>query len=328
MSASLLSVRHLTTSFTTGRGVVDAVRDISFDIEEREIVGVVGESGCGKSVTALSIMRLLRGPRVRMGGEVFFRGRDLLALDDEQMRELRGRDIAMIFQDLIGSLNPSMRVGRQIEEAIKAHARASTSVARQQAIDLLNSVRIPDAHERARAYPHQLSGGMSQRVMIAMALANDPALLIADEPTTALDVTVQAEILELIRAINRTHGSAVLFITHNLAVVARVCQRVVVMYAGQIVESGRTTEIFRAPQHPYTALLLRSAPRTDRPVRRLASIDGAPPDPAVLPPGCPFHPRCPVRLGRCAFDAPFLEPTPQGGSVRCWIPGTIGSVES
>src|ERR1041385_1956267 len=285
MSAPLLQVKDLRTQFFTDDGVVQAVNGVSFELHEGESLGIVGESGCGKSMTALSIMGLVPDPGRVTGGEIRFRGNDLLRMRAEDVREIRGRDIAMIFQDPLSSLNPVLRNGFQIEEAILAHHRElSRRSAAEQAVALLKKVRVPAAEHRAKDYPHQLSGGMRQRTMIAMGLSNQPSVLIADEPTTALDVTVQAQILELLRDLNRDLKTSIIMITHNLGVVAGLCSRVIVMYAGQIVEEGPVDQIFERPQHPYTWALLRSVPRVDA-LRheRLRSIEGLPPD-LVAPP--------------------------------------------
>jgi len=316
----LLQVRDLRTQFFTDDGVVQAVNGVSFDLHEGESLGIVGESGCGKSMTALSIMGLVPNPGRVTGGEIRFRGDDLLRMRPEDLREIRGRDIAMIFQDPLSSLNPVLRNGFQIEEAILAHRDLPRSDTARQAIELLRKVRVPAPEARVRDYPFQLSGGMRQRTMIAMGLANSPAVLIADEPTTALDVTVQAQILELLRDLNRELRTAIIMITHNLGVVAGLCDRVIVMYAGQIVEEGPVEQIFERPQHPYTWALLRSVPRIDA-VRseRLRSIEGLPPDLMHPPTGCRFHPRCPFRLDRCFHEEPPLESVGEGQRVACWV---------
>jgi oligopeptide transport system ATP-binding protein len=320
MTEPLLSVRDLHTRFFTDDGVVQAVNGVSFDLHEGESLGIVGESGCGKSMTALSIMGLVPEPGRVTGGEIRFRGEDLLRMRAEDVREIRGRDIAMIFQDPLSSLNPVLRNGFQIEEAILAHRDIPARQAWERAIDLLRSVRVPAPETRARDYPHQLSGGMRQRTMIAMGLANSPALLIADEPTTALDVTVQAQILELLRDLNTEMRTSIVMITHNLGVVAGLCSRVIVMYAGQIVEEGPVDEIFERPQHPYTWALLRSVPRIDA-IRhdRLRSIEGLPPDLIQPPSGCRFHPRCPFRVDRCFEQEPPLETASPGQRAACWV---------
>jgi oligopeptide/dipeptide ABC transporter ATP-binding protein len=316
----VLEVRDLRTQFHTDDGVVQAVNGVSFDLGEGEALGIVGESGCGKSVTALSIMGLVQEPGRVVGGEINFRGRDLLRMSAEDVREIRGRDIAMIFQDPLSSLNPVLRNGFQIEEAILAHRRLARNIAEAESVELLERVRVPAAEQRAKDYPHQLSGGMRQRTMIAMGLANQPAVLIADEPTTALDVTVQAQILELLRDLNNELRTSIIMITHNLGVVAGLCTRVIVMYAGQIVEEGPVDDIFDHPQHPYTWALLRSVPRIDAlRSERLRSIEGLPPDLIRPPAGCRFHPRCPFRVDRCFHEEPPLEELRPAQRAACWV---------
>ena len=316
--APLLEVRDLHVGFPGEAGEVLAVRGVSLSIEPGETLALVGESGCGKSVTALSLLRLVAPPGRIVSGEIRFRGRDVLALDAAGLQALRGREIAMIFQEPMTSLNPVFRVGDQIGEVHRIHRGANAAAARRAAVALLGRVRIPDPERRAEQYPHELSGGMKQRVMIAMALACDPALLVADEPTTALDVTIQAQILDLLRALQRETGMAVLLITHSLGVVARFAQRVAVMYAGQIVEEAPVRELFRAPAHPYTRALLRALPRPG--VRgRLEAIEGTVPAPEDLPPGCAFSTRCPEVLPRCAGEAPPVARV-AGRPVRCWLP--------
>jgi oligopeptide transport system ATP-binding protein len=296
------------------------VDGVSFAIDEGETVGIVGESGCGKSMTALSILRLVPEPGRITQGKILFEGRDVLKMTDEQIRDFRGNDVAMIFQDPMTSLNPVLRVGYQIQEAMSAHERFSKDQSEKRVVPLLEQVRIPAARQRARDYPHQFSGGMRQRAMIAMGLSNEPSLLIADEPTTALDVTVQAQIIELLRDLNRELGTAIVLITHNLAVVASLCTRVVVMYAGRIVESGPTQKIFKSPQHPYTWSLLRSIPRVDESRHeKLLNIAGLPPDLSNPPPGCKFHPRCRFRVDRCSQEEPPLEDVDAGQEARCWV---------
>ena len=318
--SAILEVRDLHTQFFTDDGVVQAVNGVSFDLDAGESLGIVGESGCGKSMTALSIMGLVPEPGRVTSGEIRFRGHDLLRMRPEDVRDLRGRDMAMIFQDPLSSLNPVLKNGFQIEEAMLAHKDISRRAAFERAVALLKKVRVPAAETRARDYPFQLSGGMRQRTMIAMGLANDPAMLIADEPTTALDVTVQAQILELLRDLNRELNTAVIMITHNLGVVAGLCSRVIVMYAGQIVEEGPVDQIFERPQHPYTWALLRSVPRIDA-LRhdRLRSIEGLPPDLISPPAGCRFHPRCPFRVDQCFRDEPPLEPVAERQRAACWV---------
>jgi len=320
MTAPLLEVRDLHTQFFTDDGIVRAVDGISFDLHEGEALGIVGESGSGKSMTALSIMGLVPEPGRVTKGEIRFRGHDLLRMRPEEVREIRGRDVAMIFQDPLSSLNPVLKNGFQIEEAMLAHRHLSRKQTGVRAVELLRKVRVPAAAERARDYPHQLSGGMRQRTMIAMGLANEPAILIADEPTTALDVTVQAQILELLRDLNQELNAAIIMITHNLGVVAGLCSRVAVMYAGEIVEEGAVDDIFDRPQHPYTWALLRSVPRVDAMRHeRLRSIEGLPPDMISPPTGCRFHPRCPFRVDRCFRAEPPLEEVAPGHRSACWV---------
>jgi oligopeptide/dipeptide ABC transporter ATP-binding protein len=320
----LLDVRNLSTQFATRGGVVRAVDDVSWDVKEGETVALVGESGCGKSVSALSIMRLIAPPAGRIvGGQVLFKGRDLLTLDEEAMRRVRGREIAMIFQEPMTSLNPVLSVGRQLTEGLEIHLGKTPEQARVRAAELLAMVGIPDPERRLPQYPHQFSGGMRQRMMIAMALACEPSLVLADEPTTALDVTIQAQILELMKDLSRRLGVAMLMITHNLGVVARYADRVNVMYAGRIIERGTAREIYGTPRHPYSLGLLRSVPRLDEPRRsRLAPIDGQPPDLTRLPPGCAFGPRCTFRVERCTVERPPLRATAQNGASghvsACW----------
>ena len=318
---ALLEVRNLTTHFLTAAGVVRAVDGVSWDIREGETVALVGESGCGKSVSALSVMRLVPAPAGRIvGGQVLFKGRDLLTLSEEEMRRIRGREIAMIFQEPMTSLNPVLTVGRQLTEGLEVHLGLSPTAARGRAVELLAMVGIPDPERRLAQYPHQFSGGMRQRMMIAMALACGPSLILADEPTTALDVTIQAQILELLKDLSRRLGVAMLIITHNLGVVARYADRVNVMYAGRIIERGTARELYRNPRHPYTLGLLRSVPRLDEPRReRLAPIEGQPPDLTRLPPGCAFAPRCGFRVERCLSEAPPLEAVDADGHLAaCW----------
>ena len=303
----------------TDGGIVTAVDGVSFDLHQGESLGIVGESGSGKSVTALSLLRLVPEPGRVVGGKVLFKNQDLLQLTDDEIREVRGRDISMIFQDPQSSLNPVLRTGFQIDEAMLAHGRPKAE-AHARTVDLLKQVRIPAAESRVKDFPHQLSGGMRQRAMIAMGLSNAPQILIADEPTTALDVTVQAQILELLGDLNRELGAAVIMITHNMGVVAGLCTRVIVMYAGQIVEQGTVEQIFANPQHPYTWSLLRSMPRVDA-VRheRLRSIEGIAPDLLRPPAGCRFHPRCPFRIEKCYTDEPVLEEHGPDNLAACWV---------
>jgi oligopeptide/dipeptide ABC transporter ATP-binding protein len=319
--ARLLEVVDLQTHFRTRSGVVRAVDCVSWDIAEGETVALVGESGCGKSVSALSVMRLVAPPAGQIvGGRILFKGRNLLTLDEEAMRRVRGREIAMIFQEPMTSLNPVLTIGRQLTEGLETHLGMSKPAARARAVELLGMVGIPDPERRLSQYPHQFSGGMRQRMMIAMALSCSPALILADEPTTALDVTIQAQILELMRDLSRRLGVAMLIITHNLGVVARYADRVNVMYAGRIVERGTARELYANPRHPYTLGLLRSVPRLDEPRRaRLAPIEGQPPDLSRLPQGCPFSPRCAFRVERCEHDMPPLATVGAGDHVAaCW----------
>jgi oligopeptide/dipeptide ABC transporter ATP-binding protein len=319
--ATLLEVNNLTTEFATRGGVVRAVDGVSWDVGEGETVALVGESGCGKSVSALSVMRLVAAPAGRIvGGRVLFKGRDLLALSEEEMRRVRGREIAMVFQEPMTSLNPVLTIGRQLTEGLEVHLGMTREQSRQRGTELLAMVGIPDPARRLTQYPHQFSGGMRQRMMIAMALACSPPLILADEPTTALDVTIQAQILELMRDLSRRLGVAMLIITHNLGVVARYADRVNVMYAGRIVERGSARAIYGSPRHPYTLGLLRSVPRLDEPRRaRLEPIEGQPPDLTRLGAGCAFAPRCTFRVERCAAEAPGLAPVGgEGHLTACW----------
>jgi len=308
--APLLEIKDLHTEFRTGAGVVRAVDGVSYAVEQGETVAIVGESGSGKSVSALSILRLIPDPPGRITrGEVLFAGRDLMQLPDAQMREVRGGDIGMVFQEPMTSLNPVLTIGRQITETLEQHRRADRAAAHKLAIELLGLVGIADPARRLKQYPHELSGGMRQRVMIAIAIACDPKLIIADEPTTALDVTIQAQILELMNGLTRRLNAALIIITHNLGVVARYAKRVNVMYAGRIVESGPAAAIYHTPRHPYTMALLRSVPRLDRPRRaRLDPVDGQPPDLTRLDQGCAFRPRCRFAIEACAKAWPPLEP--------------------
>src|SRR2546425_2972563 len=317
----LLEVRNLQTHFPTRAGLVRAVNDVSFYLDRGELLGLVGESGCGKSITALSIMRLIAPPGKIVGGKIDFDGQNLLALSNAAMRAIRGNDVAMIFQDPMTSLNPVFTVGEQIAEALRLHRKLSRKDARKAAIDAMQEVAIPDSELRAGDYPHQLSGGMRQRVMIAMALACDPKVLIADEPTTALDVTIQAQILELLNNLRKTRELAVLLITHDLGVVAEVADRVCVMYTGKIVEESPVDELFARPKHPYTEGLLRSVPKltADQVAKteRLQTIEGTVPRPTNLPAGCHFAPRCPHRMPRCTEGEIPVYDLLGGVKVRC-----------
>ena len=316
----LLSVEGLKTHFFSRSGVVKAVDGITYDVREGETLAIVGESGCGKSVGALSIMRLVASPPGRIvDGHVLFDGMDLLEMSEQQMRTIRGNRIAMIFQEPMTSLNPVLTIGKQITESLQLHLKMEGGEAERRAVELLDMVGIPDASSRLKQYPHQFSGGMRQRVMIAMAMSCNPKLLIADEPTTALDVTIQAQILELIKDISQQLGTAVIIITHNLGVVARYADRVNVMYAGKIIERGTALDIYENPQHPYTQGLLESVPRLDESRKtRLESIEGAPPDLMDLPAGCAFRPRCRYAVDRCAEEVPPLMPVADGHTAACW----------
>jgi len=317
----LLEVRNLQTHFPTRAGLVRAVDGVSFHLDRGELLGLVGESGCGKSITALSIMRLISPPGKIAGGDIVFDGKNLLQLSEPEMRQMRGDDIAMIFQDPMTSLNPVFTVGEQIAEALRLHRKLSRKDARLAAINSMREVAIPDPARRTDDYPHQLSGGMRQRVMIAMALACNPKLLIADEPTTALDVTIQAQILELLDELRRSRELAVLLITHDLGVVAEVADRVAVMYTGKIVEESPVEELFARPRHPYTEGLLRSVPKlTAEHVakkERLETIEGVVPSPTDLPPGCHFAPRCQYRMPRCTQGEIPLYDLEGAVKVRC-----------
>jgi peptide/nickel transport system ATP-binding protein/oligopeptide transport system ATP-binding protein len=308
MTEPLLEVRDLKVSFRTEDGVIRAVDGVSFSLSEGETLGIVGESGSGKSVTMMSVMRLITDPNARFEGEVLYKGRDLMTLSKDQIREIRGTGIAMIFQDPMTSLNPVYRVGWQIAEQIRAHEQISKQAAHARAIELLAAVGIPRPAERVDSYPHQFSGGMRQRVMIAMAVSCNPDILIADEPTTALDVTIQAQILNLIKKLRTDFGTAVVLITHDMGVVADLADRIAVMYAGRIVEQGSRREVFYDAQHPYTWGLLGSIARLDRPKpRRLSTIPGLPPSLLSLPPGCAFGDRCAHRFDRCDERPPLLD---------------------
>ena len=299
----MLKVRDLTVSFRTEQGIVRAVDGVSFDVAERELLGVVGESGSGKTVSLLAVMGLITDPNAMITGSIAYRGRELVGLSAREMRKLRGKEIAMIFQDPMTALTPVYTVGWQIAEQIRAHEKISQAAALQRAVDLLAEVNIPNPKEAINRYPHQLSGGMRQRVVIAMALSCNPALLVADEPTTALDVTVQAQILDLVRKLQKNHGSAIVFITHDMGVMAEIADRMMVMYAGRVVERGSKEDLFLSPRHPYTKALLDSIPPLsgEKP-RRLKAIPGSPPNLVNRPAGCAFAPRCQQRFERCNED--------------------------
>ena len=318
--APLLQVRDLRTYFFTDDGVVRAVDGISYDIEEGETLGLVGESGCGKSVSALSLLRLIPNPPGRIvSGQVLFDGEDLLKVDEETIRHVRGNRIAMIFQEPMTSLNPVLTIGRQLTEALELHMKMDSTSARGRAVQLLELVGIPEASTRIDDYPHQFSGGMRQRVMIAMALSCNPKLLLADEPTTALDVTIQAQILEILARLSREFRTAVIIITHNLGVVARYADRVNVMYAGKIIEMAAAKTLYSDPRHPYTLGLLKSVPRLDQARKaKLEPIEGVPPDLMNVPQGCPFYPRCTYRTERCAEEMPPLTLVDEKHYAACW----------
>ena len=317
----LLDVRNLKTSFFTHVGEVKAIRDVSFTVGQGEIVGIVGESGSGKSVTSLSIMGLLQDPGKVVGGQILFDGQDLLKKRPSEMRRVRGAQIAMVFQDPMTALDPLFTVGDQIVETVREHQKVSKEQARQRAVEMLSLVGIPSPEERMGQYPHEFSGGMRQRAMIAMALSCRPRLLIADEPTTALDVTVQAQVLELLKSLNAEMGMSTILITHDLACVASTCSKVLVMYGGQLMETGSDKDVFYRPRHPYTMGLLNSVPRrsVEAGRRRLVPIQGTPPDLLNPPTGCPFYPRCPFAMKICAQqEVPYFE-VGEGHSAKCWL---------
>jgi len=317
----VLDVRDLQTQFFTDGGIVRAVDGVSFSVAAGETLGIVGESGSGKSVTALSLMRLLEDPARIVGGEVRFQGRDVLAMDADELRALRGDGIAMVFQDPMTSLNPVLRIARQLTETMRAHGRFDDQQATTRAVSLLGRMGITAPERAINSYPHQFSGGMRQRVMLAMGFSNEPALLIADEPTTALDVTIQAQILDLIVELNRDFGAAIILISHALGVIANVCRRVIVMYAGEVVEEGPTEQVLADPRHPYTWALINAVPRIDRHLpgtRRLTTIEGAPPDPLAIPSGCRFAARCPFRIEKCDEHPALLDLAPER-KARCWV---------
>ena len=318
---ALLEVKNLRTTFFTADGPVHAVDNVSFNVRKGEALALVGESGCGKSVTAMSIMRLVATPGKITGGQVRFRGRNLAELSERDMRHVRGNDIAMVFQEPMTSLNPVFKIGAQVAEAIRVHQKVSKKEARQRAGEMLELVSIPDPIKRLDDYPHQLSGGMRQRVMIAMALSCDPELLIADEPTTALDVTIQAQIMELLASLQKRLGLAVLLITHDLGVVAEFCERVIVMYTGRVVEESPVRELFANPAHPYTRGLLRSLPSAAGEGTRLPTIQGMVPPISNLPPGCKFNPRCPDVMPICLGHEPARMIVGPGHDARCYLHG-------
>ena len=324
MPETLIQVKNLKTYFLTDRGVAKAVDDVSFDIREGETLAIVGESGCGKSVTALSIMGLIPNPPGEVvGGSIHFNGKDLLKLSEREMRHIRGNNISMIFQEPMTSLNPVFQIGDQITEVLTLHQKIKTREARDRTIELLKAVRIPAPESRMNDYPHQMSGGMRQRVMIAMALACSPKMIIADEPTTALDVTIQAQILELMEQLSETTGTAILLITHNLGVVAETSHDVIVMYAGRVVEKADAHSLYGDPRHPYTQGLMGSIPgiRADDKSTKLEAIPGMVPSLFSLPKGCKFNDRCKFAFDRCVQEEPELKVINQGHEVRCWLFG-------
>jgi len=324
--AKLLEIKDLATYFYTPEGVVKAVDSISYDLEEGEILGLVGESGCGKSVSALSLMRLIQKPGRIVSGEAIFDGTDVLNVNDSEMRKIRGKDMAMIFQEPMTSLNPVLTIGKQLTETVELHLGYNKKEAEDRATELLQMVGIPEGRTRLQDYPHQFSGGMRQRVMIAMAMSCNPKLLIADEPTTALDVTIQAQILELMQRLGREHGTSNLIITHNLGVVARYADRVNVMYAGKIIERGTALEIYKNPRHPYTIGLLNSVPRLDEPLKeKLIPIEGQPPDLIMLPQGCAFRARCKFAIEKCATEIPELLEVSNGHTAACFVADQLGA---
>ena len=322
----LLEVKNLRTHFYTFEGVVKAVDGVSYDLEEGETLGLVGESGCGKSVSAMSLMRLIPDPPGKIvDGEILFEGQDVLQLSMDEMRHIRGAKMSMVFQEPMTSLNPVLNLEKQLGETLQLHKGMTKQEARQESVELLTRVGIPDPERRVRQYPHQFSGGMRQRVMIAMALSCNPRVIIADEPTTALDVTIQAQILELMKGLTQEFGVAMIVITHNLGVVARYADRMNIMYAGKIIERGESAEIYSNPRHPYTVGLLKSVPRLDLPRRtRLDPIEGQPPDLIAVPKGCAFRARCKWAVDKCATDEPGLETVAEGHYSACWRSEDLG----
>ena len=321
MTGPLLELRRLSTHYVSARGtrVTRAVDDVSLVLDQSQTLGIVGESGSGKTTLALTLLRLLPPAARIVSGEIFFEGADLLKKSDAEMRRIRGKRIAMILQDPMASLNPLFTVGDQVAEPIRVHEGASRRSAWSRATELLKAVRIAAPETRVREYPHQLSGGMRQRIVGAIAISCEPRVLIADEPTTSLDLTIQAQYLKLLRDLQRSHNLALIFITHNLGIVAKMCDQVAVMYAGRLVESGPVKQIYNAPAHPYTRALLESIPRVGDNRKRLTAIDGQPPDPSAPPPGCAFHPRCPNAMDRCRSEAPPEYRVADAQTSRCWL---------
>ncbi|CDM69268.1 Oligopeptide transport ATP-binding protein AppD [Clostridium bornimense] len=328
MAKTLVEFKNLKTYFHTEAGVVKAVNDVSFKIKEGETVCVVGESGCGKSVTSMSLMRLVQGPIGKIeGGEILYKGKDILKFTDEEMRKIRGNEIAMIFQEPMSSLNPVFTVGSQIMEAIMLHQQCDKKIARERAIEMIKLVGIPRADEIVDSYPHELSGGMRQRIMIAMALSCNPNVLIADEPTTALDVTIQAQILDLMRKIKKELNTAILLITHDLGVVAEMADYVVVMYAGKVIEEGPVLDIFKNPTHPYTKGLLKSKPVLGSGEERLYSIPGQVPNPIGMKDSCYFNDRCEYCMEKCKSEIPHLRKISENHKVACWLHNDEGEAK-
>ena len=319
--ATLLEVKDLRTYFATEEGIVKAVDGVTYDVEEGETLALVGESGCGKSVSALALLRLVPIPPGRIvSGEVLFEGEDLLRLSENEIRKVRGNRIAMVFQEPMTSLNPVLTIGKQMTESLELHLKLDKRAAVARAVQLLELVGVAEAERRITDYPHQFSGGMRQRVMIAMAMSCNPKLLIADEPTTALDVTIQAQVLEVMSRLSREFGTAVIIITHNLGVVARYARRVNVMYAGRIIETGSAEDVYGDPRHPYTLGLLNSVPRLDQVAQeKLIPIEGLPPDLVHLPPGCAFYPRCTYRIDKCKEEYPPLQLVSENHYAACWV---------
>ena len=316
--SELLEIKHLNVVFSNGGRSVEAISDLSLSLGGRETLGIVGESGSGKSVTSLATMRLLPKATAHVKGQILFEGRDLLQLPEREMQQIRGNKIAMIFQEPMTSLNPIHPVGKQIAESVLLHSKATKKEAMARALQLLELCGIPDPEQRMKEYPHQLSGGMRQRVMIAIALACDPELLIADEPTTALDVTIQAQILQLMKDLKKDRDMSIIMITHDLGIVYDFCDRVVVVYTGEVVESAPVKALFQEPLHPYTEGLIGALPRLGRPTERLEAIEGMVPDAGEMPQGCHFHPRCKYATDRCRREHPPLTTLPDGRQVRCF----------
>jgi oligopeptide/dipeptide ABC transporter ATP-binding protein len=321
VTGPLLDIRHLSTHYVSARGtrVTRAVDDVTLSLDQGQTLGIVGESGSGKTTLALTLLRMLPPAARVVAGEMMFEGSDLLQKPEREMRRIRGKRIAMILQDPMMSLNPLFTVGDQVAEPIRVHEGASRRSAWSRATELLKAVRIAAPERRVREYPHQLSGGMRQRIVGAIAISCEPKILIADEPTTSLDLTIQAQYLKLLRDLQRSHNLALIFITHNLGIVAKMCDQVAVMYAGRLVEAGPVKQIFNAPAHPYTRALLESIPRLGDSRQRLTAIDGQPPDPSAPPPGCAFHPRCPKVMDRCRAEAPPEFRVADAQTSRCWL---------